>query len=124
MTRDAHDDDFPKAILHVDGDSFFVSCELTRRPDLRGRPVVTGEERGIATAVNPAAKKLGVVRGMRTREIRRSFPSVVILPSDYVMYAQYARRMYDIVGRYTDKVEEYSIDECFADLTGLKCGSL
>ena len=111
-----------KAILHIDGDSFFVSCELTRRPGLKGKPVVTGEERGIATAVNPAAKKLGVVRGMRTREIRKRFPSVVILPSDYVMYAQYARRMYDIVGRYTDRVEEYSVDECFADLTGLVGG--
>ena len=113
--------EFPKAILHVDGDAFFVSCELTRRPDLRGRPVVTGEERGIATAVNQPAKKLGVVRGMRTHDIRRNFPSVIILPSDYVMYAQYARRMYAIVRRYAgeDRVEEYSIDECFADLTGL-----
>ncbi len=108
---------FPRAILHVDGDSFFVSCELTRRPGLRGRAVVTGEERGIATALNPAAKSLGVVRGMRTSEIRRSFPQVVILPSDYRMYAQYARRMYAIVRRYTDLVEEYSIDECFADVT-------
>ena len=120
MSRADFNAEFPKAILHVDGDSFFVSCELTRRPWLKGKPAVTGEERGIATAVNPAAKALGVVRGMRTRDIRRNYPSVIILRSDYVMYSLYARRMYAIVRRYAgeDRVEEYSIDECFADISG------
>jgi DNA polymerase-4/DNA polymerase V len=109
--------DFPRAIMHVDGDSFFVSCELTRKPGLRGKPVVTGLERGIASAMSPEAKKRGIHRGMRIREMRRVCPEVTILPSDYDMYVQYAHRMYNIVRRYTDVVEEYSIDECFADLT-------
>jgi len=112
MNRDFTD--FPHAVLHVDGDAFFVSCEMARRPDLRGRAVVTGEERGIATAMNQAAKAVGVTRGMRTRDIRSMHPSVVILSSDYGMYRLYARRMYEIVRRYADTVEEYSIDECFA----------
>jgi len=100
--------------MHVDGDAFFVSCEVTRRPDLRGRPVVTGQERGIATAVSPQAKALGVTRATRIRDIRRLYPQVVILSSHYDLYAAYARRMYDIVRKYSDEVEEYSIDECFA----------
>ncbi len=103
--------------MHVDGDSFFVSCEIARRPGLRGKPVVTGLERGIASAMSPEAKKAGIHRGMRIGDMRRVCPNVVILPSDYTMYAQYARRMYSIVRKYTDVVEEYSIDECFADLT-------
>jgi DNA polymerase-4/DNA polymerase V len=107
----------PRAIMHVDGDSFFVSCELTRKPGLRGKPVVTGLERGIASAMSPEAKKAGIHRGMRLREMRRVCPEVTILPSDYDMYVRYAHRMYNIVRRYTDVVEEYSIDECFADLT-------
>ncbi len=111
---------FPRAIVHVDGDSFFVSCELASRPDLVGKPVVTGEERGIATAMSPEAKRLGVTRGMPVHQIRREFPSVVILPSDYESYAMYSRRMKDIVLRYTPEVEEYSIDECFADISGLR----
>ncbi|MDE2188327.1 MAG: hypothetical protein KGJ35_01195, partial [Patescibacteria group bacterium] len=114
------DAEFPRAILHVDGDGFFVSCELARRPDLRGRAAVTGEERGIATSMNPGAKALGITRGMRTRDIRRYYPDVVVLPSDYRMYRQYARRMYSIVRKFSDKVEEYSIDECFADLSQVK----
>ncbi len=68
--------------------------------------------------MSPEAKKRGIYRGMRIHEMRRVCPEVVILPSDYDMYAQYAQRMYRIVRRYTDRVEEYSIDECFADLTG------
>ena len=116
----AVDPDFPRAILHVDGDGFFVSCELARRPDLRGLAAVTGEERGIATSMNQEAKALGISRGMRTRDIRRFYPQVVILPSDYRMYRQYARRMYDIVRSFAGEVEEYSIDECFADLTHVR----
>ncbi len=108
---------FPRAILHVDGDYFFVSCELASKPWLKDRPVVTGHERGIATALNPLAKALGVTRGMPVFRIRKLYSQVVILRSDYDSYALYAQRMYAIVRRYTPLVEEYSIDECFADIT-------
>lgn len=111
---------FPRAIIHIDGDSFFVACELTRRPDLVGKPVVTGHERGIATAMSIEAKRLGVTRGMPVEKIKKQFPGVVILSSDYENYTLYSRRMIDIVRRYTPDVDEYSIDECFADITGLR----
>lgn len=111
------DRDFPRAILHVDGDFFFVSCELASKPWLKGKPVVTGHERGIATAMNPAAKELGVTRGMPVFRIRKLYPQVVVLRSRYDDYAIYAQRMYAIVRRYAPIVEEYSIDECFADIT-------
>ncbi len=110
---------FPRAIFHVDGDSFFATCEVASRPWLRGKPVVTGRERGIVSAATYEAKALGISRAMRLSEVKNKFPQVVILPSDYDTYALYAKRMYSIVRRYTPLVEEYSIDECFADLTGL-----
>lgn len=78
--------------------------------------MVTGLERGIASAMSPEAKARGIYRGMRLHEMRRVCPEVIILPSDYDMYVQYAQRMYRIVRRYAETVEEYSIDECFADL--------
>jgi DNA polymerase-4/DNA polymerase V len=53
-------------------------------------------------------------------EIRRVCPDVVIASSDYTAYSLYARRMYAIVRKYTHLVEEYSIDECFADITDLE----
>jgi len=112
---------FPRAILHIDGDAFFASCEVAKNPRLKGKPVITGIERGIASALTYEAKARGVKRGMRISEIRRVCPDAVFLPSDYETYSLYSTRMFNIVRRYTPTVEEYSIDECFAELTGLRC---
>jgi DNA polymerase IV len=106
-----------KSILHVDGDSFFASCEIAVNPMLRGRPVVTGQERGIVSSMTYDAKSRGVVRGMPIFQVRKLFPEVVVVPSDYKLYSLFSRRMIHIVSRYSDMVHEYSIDECFADLT-------
>ncbi|MFZ1075164.1 MAG: DNA polymerase IV [Minisyncoccia bacterium] len=111
---------YPRAILHVDGDAFFASCEVAKNPSLRGKPVITGKERGIVSAASYEAKARGVKRGMRLSEVRKVCPDAVILPSDYETYSIFSERMYAIVRRYTPAVEEYSIDECFADLTGLR----
>jgi DNA polymerase-4/DNA polymerase V len=111
---------FHHAILHIDGDAFFASCEQSRRPQLQGRPVVTGKERGIATSMSYEAKARGVTRGMRRAEIKKRCPEAVILPSDNKTYSLLSKRFFAIVRRYTPEVEEYSIDECFYDLTGLR----
>ncbi len=111
---------FPRAILHIDGDAFFASCEVAKNPALRGKPVITGKERGIVSACTYEAKARGVKRGMTLVEVRRVCPDAIILPSDYETYSLFSLRMYNIVRRYTPAVEEYSIDECFADLTGLR----
>ncbi len=111
---------YPRAILHVDGDAFFAACEVASKPHLRGKPVVTGLERGIASAMTYEAKAMGVKRGMPIFEIRKICPKAIILPSDYETYGFFSIRMYEIVRRYTPEIEEYSIDECFADLTGFR----
>jgi DNA polymerase IV len=105
--------DLKRMIVHIDGDSFFASVEISLNPKLKGLPVVTGEERGIATAMSKEAKALGIHRGMPIFQIRKLYPQVVIAKSDYMNYSMFAQRMYDIVRRYTPEVEEYSIDECF-----------
>ena len=67
-----------------------------------------------------AAKALGVKRGVPLHEAKRICPGLIVLPSDYETYSLFSRRMYNIVRRFTPQVEEYSIDEAFADLTGLR----
>ena len=111
---------FPRAILHIDGDAFFASCEQSRNPHLQGKPVITGKERGIVASMSYEAKARGVTRGMRLCEVRRVCPDAAILPSDYETYSLLSVRLFAIVRRYTPEVEESSIDECFADLTGLR----
>jgi DNA polymerase IV len=111
---------FPRAIMHIDGDAFFASCEQAMNPRLKGKMVVTGKERGIVSSMSYEAKACGISRAMPLYEVKRRWPQAVILPSDYESYALFSLRMFDIVRRYTPDVEAYSIDECFADITGLR----
>jgi DNA polymerase IV len=111
---------FPHAIVHIDGDAFFTSVEQALHPRLRGRPVVTGMERGIIACASYEAKARGVKRGVSLWDARRLCPELVVLPSDYESYSLFSKRMFDIMRRYTPKVEEYSIDEGFAELTGME----
>lgn len=106
--------------MHFDGDSFFASVEQVMNHELRGKPVITGGERGAATSLSYEAKRMGAHRGMSLRDIKKVCPDAIIVPSDYTSYSIYARRMYSIVRSFTPDVEEYSIDECFADITGLR----
>ncbi len=109
-------------ILHLDGDAFFVACEVARNPRLRGQPVVTGQERGIACALSYEAKAIGVRRGMPITQIKRLYPQTVILPSDYRAYSLYSQRFYAIVRHYASRVEESGIDECFVELDDFDAG--
>lgn len=111
---------WPTAIMHLDADAFFASCEQAIHPELRGRPVITGKERGIVAAASYEAKAKGVERGMRLFEAKKVCPGVVMLPSDYETYSLFSVRMFDILRRFSPDVEEYSIDEAFVDLTGLR----
>jgi len=110
----------PQAILHIDCDAFFASVEQSLRPELKGRPVVTGKERGIAASMSYEAKARGVTRAMRLSEIRKICPDCVILPNDYETYSLVSKRLFGIIRRFTPDVEEYSIDEAFAEITGLR----
>jgi DNA polymerase-4/DNA polymerase V len=104
-----------KMIVHVDGDSFFAACEMSRHPHLWGKPVVVGQERGIACAMSPAAKKLGITRAMPIFQIREQFKDVVILSSHFDLYEMYSMKLFKVLSEYFDHVEHYSIDECFAE---------
>ena len=111
---------WPRAIVHIDGDAFFTSCEEVIHPELRGKPLITGGERGIVACASYAAKRIGIKRGVPLNEARKIFPGLIILPSDYETYSLFSRRMFVIMRRFTPDVEEYSIDEAFSDITGMR----
>ena len=111
---------WPRAILHIDGDAFFTSCEEVIHPELKGRPLITGGERGIVACASYAAKRLGVKRGVPLHQARALCPGLIVMPSDYETYSLFSHRMFNIIRRFTPQVEEYSIDEAFADLTGMR----
>ena len=111
---------WPRAIAHIDGDAFFTSCEEAIHPELKGKALITGGERGIVACASYPAKRLGIKRGVPLHEARKICPNLIILPSDYETYSLFLRRMFNIMRRFTPDVEEYSIDEAFADITGMR----
>lgn len=106
-------------ILHVDGDSFFASCAQAVYPHLKGKPVVTGSERGVVTAASIEAKKLGISRQTSMYEIKRYFPQCVIVSSNYETYELFSQKMHNILRGYCPDVEKYSIDEDFMCLDSI-----
>jgi DNA polymerase-4 len=111
---------WPRAVLHLDADAFFASCEQAVHPELRGRPVITGKERGIVAAASYEAKAKGITRGVSLYDVKKICPDAVVVPSDYETYSLFSVRMFEILRRFSPDVEEYSIDEAFVDLTGLR----
>ncbi|HTL48298.1 MAG TPA: DNA polymerase IV [Verrucomicrobiae bacterium] len=111
---------FPNAVVHVDCNAFFTSVEQALDPSLKGKPVITGKERGIVACASYEAKALGIKRPMRLWDARKICPQLVCLPSDYETYSLYSKRMFEILRRFTPAVEESSMDEGFANLTGMR----
>ena len=74
---------FPRAIVHIDGDAFFTSVEQSMNPSLKGKPVVSGQERGIIACASYEAKALGIKRGVSLWDARKACPHLIVLPSDY-----------------------------------------
>lgn len=103
--------------IHIDADAFFASVEQCLHRELRNKPIVTGRDGSIAVAMSYEAKKLGVERAMPIHEIRKQFPSVQMVVSDYFMYRLYSERMFSIVSQFIPDIKQKSIDECCADIS-------
>lgn len=106
----------------VDGNSFYASCEKAFRPDLANKPVVVlSNNDGCVVARSAEAKLLGIPMGAPHFQIQREIRKhgIVVFSSNYELYADMSARMMSSIASLVPRIEIYSIDECFADLTGL-----
>jgi DNA polymerase-4 len=112
-----------RTICHVDMDAFYVSIELLRHRQLRGRPVIVAgstdpNSRGVVMTASYEARKFGVHSALPLATARRRCPQAIVLPSDMELYRRGSVRVMEVLRRFSDTVEVAGLDEAYVDLSG------
>lgn len=112
-----------RIIFHLDMDHFFTAAEEKQRPELKGKPVVVGADpkegrgRGVVSTANYEAREFGIRSGMPISRAWKLCPQAVYLPLDFKLYTQISNEIMILLRTYTDKFEQWGIDEAFLDVT-------
>lgn len=111
-----------RIILHCDLNNFYASVECFKEPSLRNVPVVVaGSEElrhGIVLAKNQIAKQAGIKTGQTIWEAQQQIEGLVVLPPDFKEYQRYSKMVKEIFCDYTDRIEDFGIDESWLDVSG------
>lgn len=106
----------------ADVNAFYASCETLFRPDLRGKPVVVlSNNDGCVIARNAGAKALDIKMGVPWFQIKKQnhAEQIFVFSSNYGLYHSLSQRVMMTLEELAPRVEQYSIDEMFLDLTGI-----
>lgn len=110
-----------RVILHSDLNNFFASVETVLHPEYAGKPMIVcgdpKERHGIVLAKNEEAKKYGIKTAETVYSALKKCPDIICAPSHHGEYKKYSLKVKEIYERFTDKIEECSIDECALDMT-------
>jgi DNA polymerase-4 len=110
-----------RCVAHLDMDAFYVSVEVRRRPELRGRAVVVAGSgpRSVVTTASYEARRFGVGSAMPAARARRLCPDAVFLEPDFAYYREASAAVMAIVRAHVEAVEVIGLDEAYLELTGL-----
>ena len=116
-----------RQILHVDVNNAFLSWTAVHmlkngsEIDIREIPAIIGGDEsrrsGIVLAKSPKAKEFGIKTAETIYQARSKCPQLKIYPSNFKIYNYYSNKLFELLSEYTDKIERFSIDECFLDMT-------
>ncbi len=111
-----------RIIFLVDMNAFFITCEASINPDLKGRPAAVagdpGNRSGIILAANYEARAYGVKTTMLIHEAMSICPGLILVPPTRGLYERKSNEFMEILARYTPVIQKNSIDEAWLDLTG------
>jgi DNA polymerase-4 len=107
--------------MHMDLDTFFVSCERLIDSRLNGRPVLIGgtSDRGVVASCSYEARRFGIHSAMPMRMAKQLCPEAVILRGNSGTYTKFSKLVTDIIKEEVPLYEKASIDEFYMDLTGM-----
>lgn len=109
-----------RAIVHMDMDTFFVSCERLNNSQLNGIPlIIGGGDRGVVASCSYEARKFGVRSAMPIRMALRLCPDAKVIRGDYEMYSNLSHTVTEIIQQKVPVMEKASIDEFYLDLSGM-----
>lgn len=109
-----------RAIVHMDLDTFFVSCERLQNSKLNGIPVIIGGgERGVVSSCSYEARYFGVRSAMPMKMALRLCPDAKVIKGDYELYSNLSHTVTDIIQEQVPVMEKASIDEFYLDLSGM-----
>ena len=116
-----------RQILHVDVNNAFLSwlavykLKNGEKVDIREQVAVIGGDEtkrsGIVLAKSPKAKQFGIVTGETLYSARQKCRNLQVYQGNFKVYKEYSNKLYNLLSEYTDKIERFSIDECFLDMT-------
>jgi DNA polymerase IV len=108
-------------VAHVDMDAFYVSVELKRRPELRGKPVVVcgDSPRAVVTTASYEARRYGIESATPAAWARRRCPEAVFVPPDFDLYRSRSLEVMGVLREHFERVETVGLDEAYVDLRGL-----
>lgn len=111
----------PRSIIHIDMDTFFVSCERLLDPKLNGKPVLVGgtSDRGVVAACSYEAREYGIHSAMPMKMARQLCPHAIIIHGNSSIYGKYSDMVNDIIKDQSPLYEKTSIDEFYIDATGM-----
>ena len=106
-----------RRILHVDIDAFLASVEQLRDPVVMGKPVAVGT--GVVASRSYEAKRRGVETAMPLHEAMRRCPELIVRPGDARLVERYRQKVAEVLRQFSPVVEVCSLDDFYADLTGV-----
>jgi len=108
-------------IAHLDMDAFYVSVELQRHPELRGKPVIVAgsSPRAVVTTASYEARRYGVASATPAAHAQRLCPQAIRIAPDFSAYRAVSARIMEILRRHVELVEVVGLDEAYLDLSGM-----
>ena len=106
----------------ADCNNFYCSCERVFHPNLIGKPIVVlSNNDGCVIARSEESKALGIQMGTPFYQVKELLEQndVAVFSSNYNLYGDMSHRVMSLLSRYSPKVDVYSIDEAFLNLTGM-----